>query len=185
MKPIYTLTLSLLMAFSLFSKAQDAQSSTSIYDIELNDIHGNPIDLSDFKGKKILFVNVASKCGFTPQYKDLEMLHDLYKDQLVLIGLPCNQFGAQEPGSNEEIIEFCSATYGVSFLMTDKIEVKGEGQHPLYAWLTKKDLNGKKNSTVKWNFQKYLVDEEGELIDFYYSVTTPMSSKILQHLSEQ
>ncbi len=185
MKPIYTLTLSLLMAFSLFSKAQDAQSSTSIYNIELNDIHGNPIDLSDFKGKKILFVNVASKCGFTPQYKDLEMLHDLYKDQLVLIGLPCNQFGSQEPGSNEEIVEFCSATYGVSFLMTDKIEVKGEGQHPLYAWLTKKDLNGKKNSTVKWNFQKYLVDEEGELIDFYYSVTTPMSSKILQHLSEQ
>lgn len=185
MKPIYTLLLSLLMAFSLFSKAQDARSSTSIYDIELNDIHGNPIDLSDFKGKKILFVNVASKCGFTPQYKDLEMLHDLYKDQLVLIGLPCNQFGAQEPGSNEEIVEFCSATYGVSFLMTDKIEVKGEGQHPLYAWLTKKELNGKKSSTVKWNFQKYLVDEEGEFVDFYYSVTTPMSSKILQHLSEQ
>lgn len=185
MKSIYTLTLSLLMAFSLFSKAQDSKASTSIYDIQIDDIHGNPINLSEFKGKKILFVNVASKCGFTPQYKDLEMLHDLYKDQLVLIGLPCNQFGSQEPGSNEEIVEFCSATYGVSFLMTDKIEVKGENQHPLYTWLTSKELNGKKSSTVKWNFQKYLVDEEGEFIDFYYSVTTPMSSKILQHLSEQ
>ena len=158
---------------------------TSVYNINVKTISGEEQALSQFEGKVLLIVNVASKCGFTPQYKDLEMLHDLYKDQLVLIGLPCNQFGAQEPGSNEEIVEFCSATYGVSFLMTDKIEVKGEGQHPLYAWLTKKELNGKKSSTVKWNFQKYLVDEEGEFVDFYYSVTTPMSSKILQHLSEQ
>jgi glutathione peroxidase len=154
MKTIYTLTLSLLMAFSLFSKAQDSKASTPLYDIQIDDIHGNPINLSEFKGKKILFVNVASKCGFTPQYKDLEMLHDLYKDQLVLIGLPCNQFGSQEPGTNEEIVEFCSATYGVSFLMTDKIEVKGENQHPLYTWLTSKELNGKKCSTLMCNFKK-------------------------------
>jgi glutathione peroxidase len=142
------------MAFSLFSKAQDSKASTPLYDIQIDDIHGNPINLSEFKGKKILFVNVASKCGFTPQYKDLEMLHDLYKDQLVLIGLPCNQFGSQEPGTNEEIVEFCSATYGVSFLMTDKIEVKGENQHPLYTWLTSKELNGKKCSTLMCNFKK-------------------------------
>jgi len=184
MKTSYFLTLSFIMALSLFSKAQDASSSTSIYDIEINDINGNPIELSNFKGKKILFVNVASKCGFTPQYKELELLHELYKNQLVVIGLPCNQFGQQEPGSNEEIVEFCSSTFGVEFLMTDKIEVKGANQHPLYAWLTKKELNGKKNSTVKWNFQKYLIDEQGELIDFYYSITKPMSDKILQHLSD-
>lgn len=184
MKTIYSLTLTLLMAFSLFSKAQESTASTSIYDIEIDDINGNPIDLSTFKGKKILFVNVASKCGFTPQYEDLELLHDLYGNQIVVIGLPCNQFGGQEPGSNEEIVEFCSATYDVSFIMTDKIEVKGENQHPLYSWLTRKELNGKKNSTVKWNFQKYIVDEQGEFVDFYYSVTKPMSNKILQHLSE-
>lgn len=171
------------MAFSFFSNAQDSKASTPLYDVQIDDIQGNPIHLSDFKGKKIMFVNVASKCGFTPQYEDLELMNDLYKDQIVIIGLPCNQFGEQEPGTNEEIVEFCSATYGVSFLMTDKVEVKGENQHPIYAWLTNKELNGKKSSTVKWNFQKYLIDEEGEFIDFYYSVTKPMSTKILQHLS--
>ena len=154
----------------------------NIYDIEIKSLQNNPILFSDFKGKHILFVNVASKCGFTPQYKGLEELHNTYKDNLVVIGVPCNQFGSQEPGSSSEIEEFCEVNYGVSFLITEKIEVKGDDQHPLYQWLTSKKLNTKKSSSVKWNFQKYLVSPEGELIDYYFSITKPLSSKITKHL---
>lgn len=125
---------------------------------------------------------MASKCGFTPQYKDLEKLYQEYQDDLMVIGVPCNQFGNQEPGSSDEIQEFCQVNYGVSFLITEKVDVKGSNQHPLYAWLTKKENNDKKSSTVRWNFQKYLVDSEGKLIDFYYSITKPTSSKITKHI---
>lgn len=155
---------------------------TSIYDIKINSLQGKPINLKDFEGKHILFVNVASKCGFTPQYKGLEELHQNYKDKLVVIGIPCNQFGSQEPGSSEEIQEFCEVNYGVSFLITEKIDVKGQNQHPLYSWLTNKDFNSKKSSSVKWNFQKYLVDNNGKLIDYYFSITKPTSSKIIKHI---
>tara|TARA_R110002126_G_scaffold55819_6_gene149711 strand:+ start:26406 stop:26855 length:450 start_codon:yes stop_codon:yes gene_type:complete len=148
----------------------------------MNSLQDNPIQFSDFKSKHILFVNVASKCGFTPQYKDLEELHQQYKNELVVIGVPCNQFGKQEPGTSDEIQEFCQVNYGVSFLITEKIDVKGQQQHPLYTWLTSKDLNGKKSSSVKWNFQKYLVSPEGKLIDYYFSITKPTSSKITKHL---
>ena len=154
----------------------------NIYDIEIKSLQNSPILFSDFKGKHILFVNVASKCGFTPQYKDLEELHNTHKDNLVVIGVPCNQFGSQEPGSSSEIEEFCEANYGVSFLITEKIEVKGENQHPLYEWLTSKKINNKKSSSVKWNFQKYIISPEGELIDYYFSITKPLSSKITKHL---
>ncbi|MFD0762914.1 glutathione peroxidase [Lutibacter aestuarii] len=154
----------------------------SLYDISINSITGEPINLSDFKGKKILFVNTASECGFTGQYEGLEKIHQTYKDKLVVIGLPCNQFGGQEPGTLTEIQTFCKQNYGVTFLMTEKIDVKGKNQHPLYAWLTKKELNGVKSSSVKWNFQKYLIDENGKYIDFYYSLTKPMSSKITKQL---
>ena len=154
----------------------------SIYDIEINSLQGKPINLSLFKGKKILFVNVASKCGFTPQYKELQKLHNIYEESLVVIGVPCNQFGKQEPGNSSEISEFCQVNYGVSFLITEKISVKGKEQHPLYSWLTNKNENGRKNSSVKWNFQKYLINEDGELIDYYYSITSPTSSKIKKHL---
>lgn len=150
----------------------------SIYDIAINDISGNPIDLNTFKGKHILFVNVASECGFTPQYAGLEELHKQFKEGLVVIGLPCNQFGGQESGTEKEIQQFCSKNYGVSFLLTEKIEVKGEGKHPLYKWLTDKKINGKSSSSVKWNFQKYIVDEKGEFVNYFYSITKPMSSKI-------
>lgn len=156
--------------------------SKSIYDISINSLMGEQIDLHKFKGKKILFVNVASKCGFTPQYADLQKLHEMYGDKLVLIGLPCNQFGEQEPGSAEEIESFCTKNYGVDFLMTEKIDVKGENQHPLYQWLTKKENNGVENSTVKWNFQKYLIDEDGHYLNFFYSITKPLSSKITKYL---
>ena len=154
----------------------------NIYDIEIKSLQNTPILLSDFKGKYILFVNVASKCGFTPQYKDLEKLHKAYKDCLVIIGVPCNQFGKQEPGNNEDIQEFCQLNYGVSFLMTEKIDVKQTNKHPLYSWLTSKSLNNKRNSSVRWNFQKYLVSPEGKLIDYYFSITKPLSSKITKHL---
>jgi glutathione peroxidase len=155
---------------------------SSIYNIPINSIQGNPIDLSEFKGKNILFVNVASKCGFTPQYKDLQNLYDTYQDSLMIIGIPCNQFGKQEPGTSDEITHFCEINYGVTFLITEKVDVKGPNQHPLYTWLTKKAENGRKNSSVKWNFQKYLVSPNGQLIDYYYSITKPLSKKITKHL---
>lgn len=155
---------------------------TTLYDIKIDSLQGKPIQLSDYKDKYLFFVNVASKCGFTPQYKELEKLHQEYKDKLVVIGVPCNQFGSQEPGTSSEIEEFCQVNYGVSFLITEKLNVKGAAQHPLYQWLTSKDLNGKKNSSVKWNFQKYLVNPEGKLIDYYLSITKPLSNKITKHI---
>ena len=155
-----------------------SQGKESFYDIKLNDINGKQIDLKSFEDKYILFVNVASKCGFTSQYTDLEKLHQKYQNDLVVIGLPCNQFGGQEPGDAEEIKNFCSSNYGVTFIISEKIEVKGEGMHPLYQWLTQKDLNGKTSSTVKWNFQKYLVNKSGKLLNYFYSMTGPLSNKI-------
>ena len=171
-----------IKTLTITNKSSKMSSKKSIYDIEINSLQGKPINLSLFKGKKILFVNVASKCGFTPQYKELQKLHNLYEESLVVIGVPCNQFGKQEPGNSTEINEFCQVNYGVSFLITEKISVKGKEQHPLYSWLTKKNENGRKNSSVKWNFQKYLINEDGELIDYYYSMTSPTSSKIKKHL---
>ncbi|MEM6895191.1 MAG: glutathione peroxidase [Bacteroidota bacterium] len=160
----------------------DKSDTVELYDIAMNRLDGTVLDLSEYKGKHLLFVNVASKCGFTGQYKDLERLYQKYKTQLMVIGVPSNQFGAQEPGTAEEIQSFCALNYGVSFVMTEKVMVKGPNQHPLYQWLTKKALNGKQNSSVKWNFQKYLVNPEGKLIDFFYSITSPSSSKITKHL---
>ena len=155
----------------------------SIYDIKIKTLQGDIIELSQFKGKYLLFVNVASKCGFTPQYKDLQELHDKYKSKLQIIGVPCNQFGGQEPGDAISIESFCEINYGISFLILEKTEVKGEGQHPLYTWLTKKTKNGIKNSSVKWNFQKYLVGPKGNLIDYYFSTTNPLNPKITKHLN--
>lgn len=157
-------------------------NQTSIYDIKINSLDGKPLELSLFKGKYILFVNVASKCGFTPQYKGLQEIYNTYNGKLVVIGIPCNQFGKQEPGNAQQIESFCEMNYGLTFPITEKIDVKGTQQHPLYAWLTQKKLNGKSNSTVKWNFQKYLVSPQGEFIEYYYSLTSPTSSKITKHL---
>lgn len=159
------------------------ETSEIIYDLNINSLQGNPIALIDFKGKHLLVVNVASKCGFTSQYKQLQRLHEQYKDSLVIIGVPCNQFGRQEPGDAFEIQEYCQVNYGVSFLITEKIMVSGKNQHPLYAWLTNKKLNGYKNSTVRWNFQKYLINPEGNIINYFYSNTSPLSKKITKYLS--
>jgi glutathione peroxidase len=174
----------------ILKKAKMASQKTpdttkkSIYDLEISNLAGKPISLLEFKGKNILFVNVASQCGFTKQYKDLQTLSDTYKENLVVIGVPCNQFGGQESGDAEQIQEFCTLNFGVNFPITEKIKVKGSEQHPLYQWLTSKSLNGKKSSSVKWNFQKYLIDENGSLIDYYFSITNPISSKITKHLAK-
>ena len=157
-------------------------STKPLYGIKLNSLDGKPIELSNFEGKYILFVNVASKCGFTNQYKGLQELYDSHKDTLVVIGVPCNQFGKQEPGNPQDIASFCEINYGVTFPITEKIHVKGALQHPLYEWLTQKRLNGVSNSKVKWNFQKYLVDPQGKLVSYYFSITSPLSSKIKKHL---
>lgn len=170
---------------SIFNRDIEANMLTpkaAIYNIAINDIKGNPIDLGKYKGKKILFVNVASECGFTGQYQGLQELYDAHKEQLMIIGVPCNQFGGQEPGEASEIQSFCQVNYGVTFLITEKVAVKGAEQHPLYQWLTQKEKNGKSNSTVKWNFQKYLIDEKGQFMDYFYSLTKPMSSKIAKLL---
>ena len=159
-----------------------SQPLTSIYDIQINSLQGNSINLSNFKDKYLLIVNVASKCGFTPQYKELQKLHEKYKKSLIVIGVPCNQFGQQEPGEAFEIQEFCEANYGVEFLITEKIDVKRNNQHPLFKWLTDKSLNGCKDSKVKWNFQKYLINPKGNLIDYFYSTTSPISKKITKYL---
>lgn len=164
------------------SKATTTMDLKSLYDIKISSLQGNPINLDDFKGKHILFVNVASKCGFTSQYKGLQELHETYKEKLQVIGVPCNQFGGQEPGTAEEIETFCEVNYGVDFLITEKIDVKGKNQHPLYEWLTQEQQNGVSSSTVKWNFQKYLINGHGKLVDYFYSATNPMSKKIIKHL---
>ena len=158
------------------------KQTPDLYNIAINSIDGKAIDLSSFEGKKILIVNVASKCGFTKQYKELQKLSDSYKESLIVMGVPCNQFGKQEPGDAAEIQNFCQVNYGVTFLITQKIDVKGINQHPLYTFLTCETLNGKRDSSVKWNFQKYIISESGSLINHYYSITSPLSKKITKHL---
>ena len=137
-------TLSLFL--SIFILNFTAMSQQSVHDFTINTIDGEKLDLSSLKGKKLLIVNTASECGFTPQYKELEKLYNTHANNLVVIGVPCNQFGKQEPGNNDEIEEFCKVNYGVSFLITEKIDVKGKEQHPLYNWLTSRELNNKKRN---------------------------------------
>ena len=170
---------SLLLMFTFFNFNSSAHlSSISFYDLKINSIEGEIIDFKRFKGKKVLIVNVASYCGFTSQYKALEQLYNDYIDNLVVIGVPCNQFGGQEPNNEKKIKEFCEKNYGVSFLLTEKTNVKGSNQHILYKWLTDKKLNGILGSSVKWNFQKYIIDENGQLLNYFLSTTSPTSSKI-------
>ena len=168
-----------MFSFLLFCLSFSMQTSSTVYDFSLTGTDGKEINLNMFKGKKILFVNVASKCGYTPQYEGLQKLYAQNKENLVIIGLPCNQFMNQEPGTNEEIQTFCKKNYGVTFPITQKIYVKGDKIHPLYNWLTRKELNGVEDSKVKWNFQKYLIDEEGALIQVFGSKVKPLSEEII------
>ena len=149
----------------------------SIYEFKLNGIDGKMIDFSKYKGKNLLIVNVASKCGFTPQYADLEKLHEQYGDKVTLLGFPANNFGGQEPGTNAEIQSFCKANYGVTFQMFEKISVKGEDQHPLYAWL--KEKTGQEPT---WNFCKYLVKPDGT-VKFFNSKVKPLDPQIVGELN--
>ncbi len=150
-----------------------------IYDFKVEALTGGTIDFSKFKGKKILIVNTASECGNTPQYENLEKLYNKYKGKLVIVGFPANNFGQQEPGSNNEIATFCKKNYGVSFPMAAKISVKGDDMAPIYHWLTEKDHNGYQNSEVKWNFQKYLLNEKGELVAMFAPKMNPESPEII------
>jgi len=154
-------------------------STTSFYDFTLNTIDGTAVKMESFKGKKLLLVNVASKCGYTPQYADLQQLHEKYGDKLLILGFPANDFGSQEPGSNEDIASFCQKNYGVSFQMFEKIAVTGDNQHPLYKWLSSKELNGWNDKAPSWNFCKYLVSENGELLKFFNSSVKPLSDEIV------
>ncbi len=156
----------------------------SFYDFKLKTLDGKELDFSQFKGKKVLIINTASKCGFTPQYEDLEKLHETHGDKVTLIGFPCNDFGGQEPGTNEEIGAFCSKNYGVKFQMMDKVDVKGKNISPLYTWLTDKNKNGWNDQAPSWNFCKYLINEKGELVNFFGSSVNPMGKEILEAINK-
>ena len=173
------LTIILLLIMNTMSTTE--QSSIHQFSIRALD-SDETINFQDFQGKKILVVNVASKCGFTNQYEDLEKLYQANKDDLVVIGFPCNQFMGQEPGSEKDIAQFCSLTYGVSFTMTEKVDVKGENAHEIYQWLTQKALNGQSDYKISWNFNKFLLDENGEILGHFESGVKPMDDKIISLL---
>ncbi len=178
----YMIFLTILSLF-MTSKTLQAQYN-SIYDFKVESLDGGTIDFSQFKGKKILIVNTASKCGYTPQYEELETLYKKYQDKLVIVGFPANNFLRQEPGSNEEIKAFCQKNYGVSFPMAAKISVKGKNMHPIYIWLTEKKYNHYSNSSVKWNFQKYLLDEKGNLVQMFSPGVKPESEEIISAIEK-
>lgn len=172
----------LLQTNKATAQTELAASQNSIYNFKVEALDGGKIDFSKFKGKKILVVNTASKCGFTPQYEELQKLYDTYKDKLVIVGFPANNFGGQEPGTNTEIKEFCKKNYGVTFPMAAKISVKGDDMAPIYKYLTNKTENGVLDAEVKWNFGKFLLDENGKLIEYFPSKITPMSKDIISKL---
>ncbi|MGN6401173.1 MAG: glutathione peroxidase [Flavisolibacter sp.] len=157
--------------------------SVSIYDFKVPGLEGGTIDFSHYKGKKILIVNTASKCGNTPQYADLEKLYEKYKDKLVIIGFPANNFGQQEPGTNSEIKEFCTKNYGVSFPMAEKVSVKGDDIAPIFKYLTDEAEKMGFQDPVKWNFTKFLIDENGKLITVIHNKVNPMSEEVTKYLN--
>lgn len=167
------------LTFVILTMTTNAQDAKSFYDFKVTDIDGKPFDLSTLKGKKVLVVNVASKCGYTKQYAELEELYLKYKNQnFVVVGFPANNFMGQEPGTNAEIKEFCSTKFNVTFPMMSKISVKGDDIDPLYAWLTDKKQNTKVDAPVKWNFQKFMINEKGQVVDFAAPGDKPFDEKI-------
>lgn len=172
MRNFFFIVLSLFTSYSF---------SQTIYDFKVESLTGESFDFASLKGKKIMIVNTASECGYTPQYADLEKLYEQYKDKgFVVVGFPANNFGEQEPGSNKEIAAFCQKNYGVKFPMMAKISVKGDDMHELYKFLTQKEKNGVTDSEVKWNFQKYLIDENGKLVKHLGSRINPMSEEVIK-----
>jgi glutathione peroxidase len=176
-KKLFSLLFLMMSTITVFSQ------TSGFYDFKVKTLEGNDFDLASLKGKKVMVVNTASKCGFTPQYEDLEKLYEQYNQKLVIIGFPANNFMNQEPGTAVEIRQFCTDSYGVTFPMMEKISVKGNDIHPLYKWLTSKEENGVMDSSVKWNFQKYLIDENGKLVDVIYSREKPDSEKVITWLT--
>jgi glutathione peroxidase len=178
----FTNKLALLFFTMLFSVSAIAQTS-DFYNFKVKTLEGQTFDFATLKGKKVMIVNTASKCGNTPQYKDLEELYQKYSGDLVIIGFPANNFGKQEPGSAEEIRKFCSENYGITFPLMEKISVKGNDMSPVYKWLTLKEKNGFKDSEVTWNFQKYLIDENGKLVEVLDPKEKVTSDKVMTWLS--
>lgn len=161
--------------------ADAAAATQTLYDFKVKSLVGNKtVDLSQYKGKKVVILNVASKCGYTKQYADWEKFNKEHGDKVVVLGFPSNNFGGQEPGTSEEIATFCSATYGVTFPMFEKVEVVGDNISPLYKWLSTKDLNGWNDKTPSWNFCKYVVNEKGELTNFFASKILPTDPEFLK-----
>lgn len=161
------------------------EDAKPIYQFELQDIEGNAVSLDQYKGKVLLVVNVASKCGYTPQYEDLQAFYEKYKEKgVVILGFPANNFGGQEPGSNAEIQQFCKKNYGVSFPMFAKISVKGDDTHPLYQYLTDKGQNGRIDAKISWNFNKFLIDREGYVVEHFKSGVKPQDGKFMDILQE-
>jgi len=154
----------------------------SIYDFKVEGLEGGTIDFAAFKGKKILIVNTASACGYTPQYKELQALYEQYKEKLVIVGFPANNFGGQEPGSAAEIKAFCEKNYGVTFPMAAKVSVKGTDMAPVYKWLTSKEANGVLDAEIGWNFNKFLLDEKGNMVAYFPSKVKPMGEEITSKL---
>lgn len=155
-----------------------SQMTSDFYQLSYTDIDGKPVNMSAYKGKFVLVVNVASKCGNTPQYAGLQKLYDNHKDKLVIIGFPCNQFLGQEPGSEKDIAEFCTKNYGVTFPLASKVDVKGKEQHPIFTWLTSKSLNGVQDDKVEWNFHKFLVSPDGKWLNSFAASMDPMNGEI-------
>lgn len=176
----------LLSTFLIFTAMtfQNEKGLKTIYNFKAKSLDGIDFDFNSLKGKKVLIVNTASKCGYTSQYSELEALFQKYGKSggLVILGFPCNQFGGQEPGNASEIQTFCTKNYGVTFQMMEKIDVKGNQQHPIYKWLTTKEENNKENSNVTWNFNKYLIDEKGQYICHLGSNDSPNCEKIINWL---
>ena len=174
-----------LISLLMISITMFSQPGKTFHDFTVGTIDGKTISLSQFKGKKVLVVNTASKCGLTPQYADLEKLYQRYGgDKFTIIGFPANNFLGQEPGTNEEIQQFCQVNYGVTFPMMAKISVKGDDIHPLYQWLTTKELNGVMDAKVSWNFQKFMIDENGHLVDMVPPKEKPFTEKIISWITE-
>ncbi|WP_419033923.1 glutathione peroxidase [Dysgonomonas gadei] len=177
------LTLALFFSLIMISMVQEDKT---VYDFKVTDIDGKEFDFSSLKGKKILVVNVASKCGLTPQYTKLQELYEKYKDKnFVIVGFPANNFNGQEPGTDEEIKTFCTLNYNVSFPMMSKIDVVGENKAPIYKWLTEKAENGKLDTEVQWNFQKFMIDENGHLVDFVPPREDPFCDKIVKWIEQK
>jgi glutathione peroxidase len=175
----------LTMLFMMMITVSGFAQAKGFYDFKVKTLEGKDFDFSSLKGRKVMIVNVASKCGNTPQYEDLEKMYEQYQGKLVIIGFPANNFAGQEPGSPEEIRKFCTETYGVTFPLMEKISVKGDDMHAVYKWLTSKSLNGVLDSEVTWNFQKYLIDEKGNLVDVVKPKDKVTSDKVTAWLASK